>query len=81
MKQQMCNDLLTWNQLQEGVDSVNNSVEDEYESMKHTHTHFLHRWQHKRVGLKFDNKQLQQTRHNLEFSIKEGVDKNLYTVL
>lgn len=38
MKQQMCNDLLTWNQLQEGVDSVNNSVEDEYERMKHTHT-------------------------------------------
>lgn len=39
MKQQMCNDLLTWNQLQEGVDSVNNSVEDEYERMKNTHTH------------------------------------------
>lgn len=40
----------------------------------------LHRWQHKRVGLKFDNKQLQQTHHNLEISINEGVDKHLYSV-
>lgn len=37
MRQRMCKDLFTWNQLQEGIDSVNNTVEDEYERMKHTH--------------------------------------------
>lgn len=31
--------LLTWNQLQEGIDSVNSCVEDEYERMEHTHAH------------------------------------------
>lgn len=32
-------DLLTWNQLQEGINSVNNSAQDEHERMKLTHTH------------------------------------------
>lgn len=38
-KQQVCRDVLTWNQLQEGIDSVNSSVEAEYERMEHTRTH------------------------------------------
>lgn len=29
--------LLTWNQLQEGINSVNNSAQDEHERMKHSH--------------------------------------------
>ncbi|XP_041799392.1 ras GTPase-activating-like protein IQGAP3 [Chelmon rostratus] len=33
MKQQAGNDLLTWNQLQEGINSVNNSVQDEQQQL------------------------------------------------
>lgn len=39
VRQQVGKDLLTWNQLQEGINSVNNSVQDEHERMEHTHTH------------------------------------------
>lgn len=40
-QQQGGTDLLTWNQLQEGINSVNNSAQDEHERMKHRHT-FTH---------------------------------------
>ncbi|XP_070822093.1 ras GTPase-activating-like protein IQGAP3 [Chaetodon trifascialis] len=33
LKQQVGNDLLTWNQLQEGVNSVNSSVQDEHQQL------------------------------------------------
>lgn len=29
---------LSWNQLQEGINAVNNSVQDEHERTTHTHT-------------------------------------------
>lgn len=33
VRQQVGRDLLTWNQLQEGINSVNNSAQDEHQRM------------------------------------------------
>lgn len=46
VKQQVNKDLLIWNQLQEGINSINNSVQDEHERMEHmshknTHYHTI----------------------------------------
>ena len=45
VKLQAGRDLLTWNQLQAGINSVNNSVQDEHQRMEnkcpHTHQHTL----------------------------------------
>lgn len=38
-QQQRGGALLTWNQLQEGINTINNSVQDEHERMANTRTH------------------------------------------